>query len=53
MDSQNSKELLYNLKSQDFSKIDSIKFYFATINTRISHDTLKFRLFQIIETNTF
>ena len=46
---KNSKELLENLKSHDFSKIDSIKTYdFFTLYTTIPHNKLKSRLFQII-----
>jgi hypothetical protein len=47
---KNSKELLENLKSRDFSKIGSIKMYdFSTLYTRIPHNKLKSRLFQIID----
>jgi hypothetical protein len=47
---KNSKELLENLKSHDFSKIDSIKTYdFPTLYTTIPHNKLKYRLFQIID----
>jgi hypothetical protein len=47
---KNSKELLENLKSHDFSKIDSIKTYdFSTLFTTIPHNKLKSRLFQIID----
>jgi hypothetical protein len=47
---KNSKELLENLKSHDFSKIDSIKTYdFSTLYTTIPHNKLKSRLFQIID----
>ena len=47
---KNSIDLLENLKSHDFSKIDSIKTYdFSTLYTTIPHDKLKFRLFQIID----
>jgi hypothetical protein len=46
---KNSKELLENLKSHDFSKIDSIKTYdFSRLYTTIPHNRLKSRLFQII-----
>jgi hypothetical protein len=45
-----SKELLENLKSRDFSKIDSMKTYdFSTCYTTIPHKTLKSMLFQIID----
>jgi hypothetical protein len=44
------KELLENLKSHIFSKIDSIKTYdFSTLYTTIPHNKLKFQLFQIID----
>jgi hypothetical protein len=44
---KNSKELLENLKSRNFSKIDSIKTYdFSTLCTTIPHNKLKSRLFQ-------
>jgi hypothetical protein len=47
---KNSKELLENFKSNDFSKIDSIKTnYFSTLYTTIPHNKLKSRLFQIID----
>jgi hypothetical protein len=48
---KNSKELFKNLKSHDFSKIDSIKAYhdFSTLYTIIPHNKLKSRLFQIID----
>ena len=47
---KNSKELLENLKSHDFSKIDSVKTYdFSTLYTTIPHNKLKSRLFQIID----
>jgi hypothetical protein len=47
---KNSKELLENSKSHDFSKIDSIKTYdFPTLYTTIPHNKLKSRLFQIID----
>jgi hypothetical protein len=47
---KNSKELLENLKSSDFSKIDSIKTYdFSTLYTTIPHNKLKSRLFHIID----
>ena len=47
---KNSKELLENLKSHDFSKIDSIKTYdFSTLYTTIPHNKLKSQLFQIID----
>jgi hypothetical protein len=43
---KNSKELLENLKSHDFSKIDSIKTYdFSTLYTTIPHNKLKSRAF--------
>jgi hypothetical protein len=45
---KNSKELIENLKSHDYSKIDSIK-TFSTLYTTILHNKLKSRLFQIIE----
>jgi hypothetical protein len=45
-----SKELLENLESSSFSKIDSIKIFdFSTLYTTIPHNTLKSRLFQIID----
>ena len=47
---KNSKELLENLKSQNFSHINSIKTYdFTTLYTTIPHDKLKTRLFDIID----
>jgi hypothetical protein len=47
---KNSKELSENLKSHDFSRIDSIKTYdFSTLYRTISHNKLKSRLFQIID----
>jgi hypothetical protein len=47
---KNSKERLVNLKSHDFSKIDSIKTYdFSTLYTTIPHNKFKARLFQIID----
>jgi hypothetical protein len=47
---KNSEELLENLKSRDFSKIDSIKTYdFSTLYTTIPHKKFKSRLFQIID----
>ena len=47
---KNSKELLDNLKSREFSKIDCIKTYdFSTLYTTIPHDKLKSRLFEIID----
>jgi hypothetical protein len=43
---KNSKELLPNLKAQNFSQINSIKMYnFSTI----PHEKLKFRLVDIID----
>jgi hypothetical protein len=39
---KNSKELLANLKAQNFSQINSIKTYaFSTLYTTIPHDKLK------------
>ena len=47
---KNSKELLANLKSQNFSQINSIKTYdFSTLYTTIPHDKLKSRLLDIID----
>jgi hypothetical protein len=47
---KNSKELLKTLKSHGYSKIDSIKTYdFSTLYTKIPHNKLKSRLFQIID----
>jgi hypothetical protein len=47
---KSSKEILENLKSHDFSKIDSIKTYdFSTLYTTIPHNKLKYGLFQIID----
>jgi hypothetical protein len=47
---KNSIELLENLKSRDFSKIDNIKTYdFSTLYTTIPHKKLKARPFQIID----
>jgi hypothetical protein len=44
---KNSKELLENLNSHDFSEIDSIKTYeFSTPYTTIPHNKSKFRLFR-------
>jgi hypothetical protein len=44
-----NQELLDNLKSNDFSKIDTIKTYhFSTLYTTISHDKLRYLLFQIM-----
>jgi hypothetical protein len=46
---KNSKELLENLTSHDFSKIDSIRtYYFSTIYITFPHNKLKSRLFQTI-----
>jgi hypothetical protein len=46
----NLKDLLDNLKSHDFSKIDIMKIYdFSTLYTILPHDKLKSRLFQIID----
>ena len=51
---KNSKELLDNLKSQDFTKINSIKTYdFSTLYTTIPHDKLKSRLFDITDSCFF
>ena len=51
---KNSKELLVNLKSQNFSQINSIKTYdFSTLYTTIPHDKLKTRLFDIIDSCFF
>jgi hypothetical protein len=47
---KNSKELLENLKSHDFSKIDSIKRHdFSKLYQTIPHNKLKWRLFQIMD----
>jgi hypothetical protein len=47
---KNSKELLANLKAQNFSQINSIKTYdFLTLYTTIPHEQLKSRLFDIID----
>jgi hypothetical protein len=47
---KNFEELLENLKSHDFSKIDSTKTYdFSTFYKALPHNKLKFRLFQIID----
>jgi hypothetical protein len=47
---KNSKELLENFKSRDFSKIDIIKTYdFFTLYTTIPHNKLKISAFQIID----
>jgi hypothetical protein len=47
---KNSKELLENLKSHGFSKIDSIKTYiFSELYTTIPHNILKSRLLQIMD----
>jgi hypothetical protein len=47
---KNSKELLENLKSPIFSQIYSIKTYdFTTLYTTITHDELKTRLFNLID----
>jgi hypothetical protein len=46
---KNSKELVANLKAQNFSQINSIKTYdFSTIYTTIPHDKLKSRLLDIL-----
>ena len=46
---KNSKELLDNLKSMSFSKVDSIKtFDFSSLYTTIPHDKLKSRLKDLI-----
>ena len=46
---KNSKELVDNLKSQAFLKINSIKsFDFTTLYTTIPHDKLKSKLKEII-----
>jgi hypothetical protein len=46
---KNSKELLENLKSHDFSKIERINRYdLSKLYTTILHNKLKSRLFQII-----
>jgi hypothetical protein len=51
---KNSKKVLDNLKSQDFSKIDSIKMYdFPTLYTTIPHNIFKSRLFFQIVYNCF
>jgi hypothetical protein len=43
---KNSKELLANLKAQNFSQINSLKTYdFSTLYTTVPHDKLKSRLF--------
>jgi hypothetical protein len=47
---KNSKELLENLKAQNFSQINSIQTYdFSTIYTAIPHDKLKSRPLDIID----
>jgi hypothetical protein len=47
---KNSKELLANLKAQNFSQINGIKTYdFSTLYTTIPHEKLKSRLFDIID----
>jgi hypothetical protein len=47
---KNSKELLANLKAQNFSQIDGIKtYYFSTIYTTIPSDKLNSRLLDIID----
>jgi hypothetical protein len=47
---KNSKELLANLKTQNFSQINSITTYdFSTLYTTIPHDKLKSRLLHIID----
>jgi hypothetical protein len=47
---KNSEELVENLETHDFSKIDSIKTYdFSTLYTTIPHNKLKSGLFQIID----
>jgi hypothetical protein len=47
---RNSTEFLGNLKTQNFSQINSIKTYdFSILYTIISHDKLKYRLLDIIE----
>jgi hypothetical protein len=46
---KNTKELLTNLKSRNFSHINNTKTYdFSTIYTTIPHDKLKTKLFEII-----
>jgi hypothetical protein len=47
---KNSKELLANLRTQNFSQINSIKTYdFSTLYTTIPHYKLKSRLLDIID----
>ena len=49
MDSENSKELLENLKAQSLHSVNSIKsFDFSTLYTAISHNKLKSKLKEII-----
>jgi hypothetical protein len=51
---KNYKERFENLKSRDFSKLDSIKLYdFYTLYTRIPYNKLKAMLFQIIDNSIF
>jgi hypothetical protein len=50
VDSKNSKELLANLKAQNFSQIHSMKTYdFSTLYTTIPLDKSKSRLLDIID----
>ena len=47
---KNSKDLLENLKSQQFSTVHSVKSYdFSALYTTIPHKKLKSRLFDIID----
>jgi hypothetical protein len=47
---KNSKELLANLKAQNFCPLNNIKTYdFSTLYTTIPHEKLKPRLFDIID----
>jgi hypothetical protein len=47
---KNSKELLENLKSRGFSKVDSIEACgFSTLYATVPHNKLKSRLFQIMD----
>ena len=51
---KNSKKLLETLRSQNLTKINSIKTYdFSTLYTTIPHDKLKSRLFDIIDSCFF
>ena len=51
---KNSRELLEHLKSPNFNRITSIKFFtFSTLYTTIPHDKLKSRLASIFGTPSF